>query len=159
MGIKVFERIDGFDDPFGKPPEAPEGMWAIICPGCSSRWQRPGCDTCIHSELGVPGWVLVEAIETIEPCRIGDHTWTVTLESGGSVIVECVDPHTPVEQEAMYRHRDRRIPPGCVQDDELRDMMAGTFRVKFEIVVEGGSYEYPNDVDVWAEITEAELVK
>jgi len=161
MGIKItpFEEIDPFEN---ERPEEPEGMWAIPCPRCGNWAHHTGhCGTCEHSEYGVKGWVLIEAIETQPACKVEDHTYEIHMEGGGGYMVTCLDPHPRNVQEAMLRHDNYRSIPGCMEDHhgEIHDMIVGSFKVKFELVVEGGSYEYPNDVDVWYEITEGELIK
>jgi hypothetical protein len=147
MPLVVFDR-----DWTDRKPEEPGGKWVILCPKCSvEHWRGPGCDQCDN------GWVIIDAIETQPACKIEDHTYRIEFDAG-SFHITCVDPHPRDVQEAMMRHDNFRSIPGCLEDGELRDMMAGTIEAKFAIVVEGGSYEYPNDVDVWYEITEAKLV-
>jgi hypothetical protein len=147
------------DERLGKGPEP--GKWWMLCPKCAylafGLTQGRGCD-CDE------GWVVVDAIDLIPPCKVEDHTWVIEFDAG-SHSVSCKNPHTPIEREAMDRYNLAQGKgfyfPVCGDDvgDYVGTGVAGEIEVKLRHVDDStpSTPAGPAEYGYYLEITEAKI--
>lgn len=96
-----------------------------------------------------------ETPPTREACKLSDHKFEIEFEAGMHTLI-CKDPHTDEERAEMIGKRPSGAYhlPACMPGDfhGAQDCLSGTLPVRLEVRVEGGGYEYPDEVDYYVDV-------